>query len=248
MKKILLIVGMCFALVSVVFGQGNDKLPPAKEIVENYFEAIGGKEKLKEAKTWILSGNMLMNKTLAPLKIYLKQKKARVEISSFGQQMIVATNGKTAWEVNPYRRDKLIVKKGNDQENELHFQKLVFPAQLIKTSVYSRLKVSQTVFDGKAAYKLAYNASGMIFNSEAYIFDKSSHLLLQHNVKGMTINLKNYQAHSNGMKIPQSIKPEATKAQQAMLPMVFNKVQVGVAIADQIFEVPKVDPPSQNDA
>ncbi|HAS44197.1 MAG TPA: hypothetical protein DCS93_27205 [Microscillaceae bacterium] len=250
-KKRTLVYGLLLLGPFYTFGQNKGKIPAAQEIVTKYFEAIGGKDKLDRVKDWTFSGKLVMNKTTTPMEIMIKGKKSKVEIESFGQKRVVATNGKVAWEINPYAKNKLIVKDNYKQENNLDFSNLIFPDSLFKTSDFSRFKVRLVKHKGKEAFKLTNAIPDTMPHSEVYIFDKASYLLVYHKVNGLFVDLSNYQLSNIGLKVPQEVVPTAQWKNALVLPFArpfeFDKVKLNSNISDQIFEVPKLDQANQED-
>jgi len=247
MKKLHLTTGILLFVAVASFAQVRT-LPSAQEIITKYFEAIGGKDKLDKVKDWTFSGKLVMNKTTTPVEVFIKGKKSRVEIESFGQKRVVATNGKTAWEIDPYAKNKLTVKEGQNQEKSLDFSNLVFPNSLFKTSDFSRFKVKFVKYKGKDAFKLTNAIPDTMPNSEMYIFDKVSYLLIHHKVNSFFVDLNNYQLTNAGLKVAQEIVPPTAKLKNVvMLPFEFDKVKLNSNISDQIFEVPKLDQTDQED-
>lgn len=76
----------------------------ADEILENYFENVGGKEQLQNMKTRKLSATMAMQGMEFPGIIYeMSPNKQRVEVDVQGQQIVMAYNGEDAWWIMPFQ-------------------------------------------------------------------------------------------------------------------------------------------------
>ncbi|KAA3638891.1 MAG: hypothetical protein DWQ02_04500 [Bacteroidetes bacterium] len=74
-----------------------------EEILNNYFENIGGKDKWANIKSMKIEGTMSMQGMDLPLTVYSKApNKEYVEMSVMDKTIIEAFDGESSWRVNPF--------------------------------------------------------------------------------------------------------------------------------------------------
>ena len=96
MKKMKYILIAILVLPATLLAQSTE------EVAERYLNAIGGKEAIVAFSESKMVGSMSMMGMNIPVTMYVKSPgKVRVESQVMGQSIIQATNGETAWMINP---------------------------------------------------------------------------------------------------------------------------------------------------
>lgn len=208
----------------------------AATVIENYFNAIGGRQKADAVKTLLSTGSMeagapfalkLTNKLMAPNKQY-----AEISAEGMGVLQKIVFNGEAGFQEAQGQKVSFQGEQLAEQINERPiFPELYFSKEGYKLDVEGVEEVS-----GQQAYKLKVTApSG---KSSYRYYAKDSGLLLQTesalSMQGMTINqVANYENYQevNGLKFPfttiQTIGPQKITAKIEEM-----KVNEGVTEAD----------------
>jgi len=96
MKKMKYILIAILVLPATLLAQSTE------EVAERYLNAIGGEEAIVAFSESKMVGSMSMMGMNIPVTMYVKSPgKVRVESQVMGQSIIQATNGETAWMINP---------------------------------------------------------------------------------------------------------------------------------------------------
>jgi outer membrane lipoprotein-sorting protein len=99
LKRFSLLLLAVFSLTAV---QAQDMT--ADEVLDNYFEAIGGKEKIRAMQSRKMIATMNMQGMEFPGVIYeMVPNKQRVEVDVQGQQIVMAYDGEDAWWIMPFQ-------------------------------------------------------------------------------------------------------------------------------------------------
>lgn len=90
------------ALIFVIFSALAVSAQTLDEILQKYYEARGGYEKIKAIKTTKMTGNQMMQGLEIPFTIFQKRPNLlRMEANVQGQTIVQAYDGKTAWMIYP---------------------------------------------------------------------------------------------------------------------------------------------------
>jgi outer membrane lipoprotein-sorting protein len=99
LKRFSLLLLAVFSLTAV---QAQDMT--ADEVLDNYFEAVGGKEKIRAMQSRKMTATMSMQGMEFPGVIYeMAPNKQRVELDVQGQQIVMAYDGEDAWWIMPFQ-------------------------------------------------------------------------------------------------------------------------------------------------
>ena len=99
LKRFSLLLLAVFSLTAV---QAQDMT--ADQVLANYFEAVGGKDKLQAMKARKMTATMSMQGMEFPGVIYeMTPNKQRVEVDVQGQQIVMAYDGEDAWWIMPFQ-------------------------------------------------------------------------------------------------------------------------------------------------
>ncbi|MFH2001993.1 MAG: hypothetical protein ABIK28_20125 [Planctomycetota bacterium] len=90
------------------------------EILARNFETRGGQDKLKEVKSLICNGKMVVNKiNECPLTLWrLYPDKTKMEVNMMGRRLVQAYNGRFLWWINPYAENSKPEKQAKSDEDE----------------------------------------------------------------------------------------------------------------------------------
>lgn len=113
MKKVFSILFIAVMSIGTLAAQDVD------EIVENYLENIGGKDKWASMNTMMIQGKMSMQGMDLDMTIYGKSPNLQyVEINIMGKTIIEAFDGTTSWSVNPFQGGETAQKGTEEQTKE----------------------------------------------------------------------------------------------------------------------------------
>jgi hypothetical protein len=98
MKKTFLLYTALAIFTLPIFSQTAD------EIIDKHLEALGGKEKLLQLNTIIMEGNLSVQGTEIPIKIFQSHNKGlRVEISAMGMTGYIINTPTEGWQYLPFQ-------------------------------------------------------------------------------------------------------------------------------------------------
>lgn len=140
----------------------------ADEIIENYFENIGGKENLEKLSGIKMVGIMKMGAMEIPLNITeTKKGEQLVEIELQGKKMIWnAFDGETAWERNQMTMEA--EKSDNEATENLKKEIKEFPDPFLnyKEKGYTVELIGKETVDGTETFKIKLTKEPLLVNGE----------------------------------------------------------------------------------
>jgi len=248
-RSTLMGIALCALLAPVAVGQTVD------EIIAKNIEAHGGMEKMKSVKTMRMTGKMMMGPGMeAPFSMSAKRPKmSRVEFTFQGMTGIQAYDGKNGWMVMPFMGKKdpeampeeqskmmddqadidgpLVDWKEKGSKVELLGKEQVEGADVWKVKITKKDTTVTTVFiDAESFLEIKTEGKrklrGTEFEGETLFGDYKE-------VDGMMM------AHS--MESGPKGSPQRQK-------MVFDKIEVNLALADSLFLMPAGTKPAETAA
>jgi zinc protease len=249
----LFVVGL---LISPVFAQKPDSsktpdvkpvaspsadLPTAKEVVDRYVKAIGGREAVLKAKTRQQTGTMELSQmglkgTFESFARSDDRSYTRVSLDGVGD-ILDAYDGATAWSSNPMQGSR--VKAGKELEQWKRGSSFTREANLDK--VYGKLTVRGIEKVGeKDAYVVVGSTDGL--PDDILYFDKETGLLVRSD--GIALAPEGQQATTsfyddyrevNGVKTPFKVR---TKTPAFEISMTVMEMKYDVVIDDSKFKRP----------
>lgn len=91
------------------------------EVLENYYEAIGGLKNWEAVRTMILQGTMISQGTAVPVKAtYMRPNKCKVEFKIKDAILVQAHDGEKSWQFNPHGKIKLPQPMSKGRSDYLH--------------------------------------------------------------------------------------------------------------------------------
>lgn len=165
------------AVLAVAFQTPSfaQKAPDVDQIIDNYFEAIGGKENWKELHSMRFSGNSVnMGMTFPTEVISMRPNLQKVTAEFQNMQYVEAYDGTTAWMLNPFSGATEATKKTEEETKEA--AKNNFEDELLdyKSKGHQLSLEGTEEVDGTSTYKLKLTkADGdevlYFFDTEAYV-------------------------------------------------------------------------------
>ncbi len=247
MKKVLSLVA--FLVIAVQGFQAQT----ADEVINKYFESVGGIDKWKSLKSMKMTGNLVMQMGEFGFTIYRKApNKFKIVLDIQGQEIIPqAFDGETAWMINPFAGSSSASKIPEDQ------------VQAVK----DESEFEDPFIDYKSkGYDLSYEGTADVAGAECnvvrlikhkgvegqemssdYYFDKATNLQIMVKQKSaqsmgqeIEIYLSDYQELPNGLLMP--FVMDTQMQGQSVQKLNFTGVTVNEDIADDIFKFPEETP------
>lgn len=169
MKKLLVILAVSTLTFQVTSAQTVD------EILTNYFEAMGGLDKIKEQQSRKMEANMTMGgMSFAAVIIEKEPNKQRVDVDIQGTQLVQAFDGETAWTINPFATGTEPQKMPEQEAQDMIKQQFEDPFIDYKDKGHSVALEGKEEIEGAQCYKLKLTkANGDIeyhfFDAEYYV-------------------------------------------------------------------------------
>jgi outer membrane lipoprotein-sorting protein len=247
MKKLLTLLAFLFIVIQGFQAQTAD------EVINKYFESVGGIDKWKNLKTVKMTGNMVMQMGEFQFTIYRKApNKFKIILNIQGQEIVPqAFDGQTAWMINPFTGGTGPTKVPDDQiqaiKDESEFED---PFINYKSKGYD-LSYAGTADAAGAqcdVIKLIKNkgVEGKEMSSD-YYFDKATGLqmmLKQNGVQSMgqevEIYLSEYQELPNGILMP--FVMDSHMQGKSVQKLNFTAITVDEDIPDDVFKFPEETP------
>ncbi len=232
-----------FFICSLFSSQVFSQTPGVDEIVDNYFENIGGKEAWRSIKSMKIVGEGIQMGMNFPLTVLSKEPNLnKVIVNVQGMEIIDAFDGEVGWSTNPFAGVTEPTKKSDEESAEVAKESFQDDLLDYKEKGHELTFESTEEYEGSEVYKLKLvRADGTeriyFFDTEDFVpialraFPKSGQL------KGQTLDtLTGDYQEVEGVMIPFSMKQ--TVNGQTMLEMVAKSIEVNVPIADSEFSFP----------
>ncbi|MFY7669814.1 outer membrane lipoprotein-sorting protein [Tenacibaculum sp. MEBiC06402] len=206
---------------TLVFSGTTISAQTADEIINNYIENIGGKEKLEQIKGVQMIGNMKMQGMEIPFEMLsTKDGKQLVSIELQGNKMVwSAFDGETSWQRNQMTMEA--EKSDNEATENLKNELEQFPDPFLnyKEKGYTVELIGKETIDGTETFKIKLTKKPVLVNGELvpnithYYFDTENFVPIvtesqvnQGPMKGQTVKstLSDYQ-EVDGIYFPFSI-------------------------------------------
>ena len=217
--------------------------PSVDEIVDTYFENIGGKDAWRGIKSMKIVGQGVQMGMNFPLTVIAKEpnlNKLTVDVQSM--QIIEAFDGEVAWTVNPFGGMTEPSKMSEEETKEA--SKQMFQDALLdyKEKGHALTMEGTEEYEGTEVFKLKLlKADGdeviYFFDSEIMIPVAVRNFMNAGQLKGQSVDTitSDYQ-EVNGVMVPFSMKQAVNG--QTMLEMTATSVELNVPIADSEFSFP----------
>jgi hypothetical protein len=234
---VVLLVGMA-CLCSTTQAQSQ---PTAKEIIEKYVAALGGKEKLASIKSMVMKADMeITGVGKADMSTTQANKKVLAIINLPGMgEMRQGSDGTTAWVVSPFQGAMLLEGRMKDQINTQ--AESLFPALSWLDGYKGKIEsAGEADVDGKACYKLNFTSeSGS--NSTSYFNKESGFVVKTESVvdsPGGEMEITQFSddfKDVDGIMVPHK---QVTEMPQGEMVMTVTEVKLNQDIPEDTFALP----------
>ncbi len=240
-NKILLILAICLTFFfQNVFSQSVD------EVLSKYYEATGGKEKIKAVKSVKYTGySNIMNMDI-PFTQYVKRPdKWLLEIFVQGSKILQCYNGSKGWMVNPMTGSKKATE--TDEETTKQFKENT----LIGGRLYNIDEMGYKVelagkeeLNGKGVYHIKLtdkDGENMDFylDAETYLITKTVKKSKRMGKELITENYFSNYKKLNDMTVAYTMEQKVEGSEFESQTVSIDKIEVNIEIDDKIFEMPK---------
>jgi hypothetical protein len=158
MANLLLLVAILCCSVAFGFGQLGSSLPTAKEVVERYDQALGGRDAIMRHRSCTMKGTLELHRHADAMSLtfvyfamapYLRLE--RVTLPNSGGDVLNGFDGESAWSFDPRSGPEIYL--GNDRESVKRDADFYYPLDEL-----SWFKSMETVriedFEGRPCYRL----------------------------------------------------------------------------------------------
>lgn len=225
----------------------------ADEIIDNYFEVIGGKEAIANVKSTTMTATIkTQGMELPATMVNTADGKMKVSINFQGMEFVQpAFNGETGWQTNMMTMQP---EKMDDEQNAMmKDQAGDFPDALLnyKDKGYTATLEGEETVDGVETYKIKLVKKPLMIdgkeveNASYYFFDKDSGVQIMTRseakvgqMKGMTVEayMSDYQ-EVDGLYFPFSMENKINGQPQASI--VIDKIELNKEVDEAMFAFPK---------
>jgi outer membrane lipoprotein-sorting protein len=220
------------------------------DVLNKYFQSIGGVEKWKTLKTIKMSGTLPTPQGEFPFELCRKApNKYLISLEIMGQKMIPqAFDGETGWTLNPFTGGTAPQKLTDDQvktlKDEAEFED---PFIDYKNKGYQVAYEGESDVDGIKCYVLGMTKSASDNNSAVdrkYYFDKETGLPLLTKEKGeegsqmagqdVDVYFSDYQDAGDGIMLPFTM--DTRVGGQSVMAIKFTSIKLNEEISDDLFK------------
>lgn len=239
MKSTLLLFASVFVFAFTATAQDVS----VDEIIDTYYENIGGKEAWREIKTMRIEGEGIQMGMKFPAIVLAKTpNKTKLTVDIQGMQMIEAFDGATAWATNPFAGQTEPAKKSEEETAEA--AKNAFQDELLdyKEKGHTLTFEGSEEYLGTPVHKLKLvtkkgKTTTYYFDQELSVPIAMAQEMVSGPMKGKVIvtEMSDYQ-EVDGLMVAFSMTQKMDG--QTFLEMVSNKVELNAPITDAEFEFP----------
>lgn len=244
MKQIFL---LCALSLGFFVGHAQEKAEKditVEEILDTYFESIGGQDAWKALTSMRMEAKMAqMGMEFPGVVMQMPPNKQRIEINIQGQEMIQAYDGEIAWWINPFMGAPDAQPMPAEMSEQ--FTKETFEDDFIdyKKKGHTVEYLGQKEVDGMMTYELLLTKKD---GTEEYHYFEPDYMVpimqktivTEGQMKGQAVEtyLSNYE-EVEGLMIPMSIESKVAGATQFSLTV--TKVELNPELDETIFDFPK---------
>jgi outer membrane lipoprotein-sorting protein len=244
MKQIFLLCALSLGFFVGHAQEKADKDITVDEILDTYFENIGGQDAWKELTSMRMEAKMAqMGMEFPGVVMQMPPNKQRIEINIQGQEMIQAYDGETAWWINPFMGSPDAQPMPAEMSEQ--FTKETFEDDFIdyKKKGHTVEYMGQKEVDGMMTYELLLTKKD---GTEEYHYFEPDYMvpimqktiITEGQMKGQAVEtyLSNYE-EVEGLMIPMSIESKVGGATQFSLTV--TKVELNPELDETMFDFPK---------
>ncbi len=247
MKKSLTLVAFLFVVIQVFQAQTAD------DVINKYFESVGGIDKWKSLKSMKMTGNLTMQMGEFQFTIYRKApNKFKIVLNIQGQEIVPqAFDGETAWMINPFAGGNGPTKVPDDQiqavkdESEFEDPFINYKEKGYETSYEGTADVAGTQCNVIKMIKHK-GVEGQEMSSN-YYFDTATNLQIMVKQKSaqsmeqeIEIYMSDYQEIPDGLLMP--FVMDTQMQGQSVQKLTFTAITVNEEMPDELFKFPEEAP------
>jgi len=218
----------------------------ADEILDQYFESIGGVEAWTSINSMTMEGTSSMQGMEFPLKVYSKRPNMeKIEINAQGMQIVQSFDGETAWSINPFAGSTEPAKSGAEETAEA--AKRTFEDDFInyQDKGHTVELLGKEEIEGTETFKIKLTKK--TGDEEIYFFDTENYVPIMMRsfaamgpMKGQSVEtfLSDYEEH-DGLMIPMSMEQKV--GGQTMMQGTMTSVVLNGDIPDEVFAFPAAE-------
>jgi len=236
--RVFIIVLVTFLFTGKSYGQ------TAGEVMDKYFSAIGGKEKISQIKSFYTEGKMeMMGMEVKSKTTVLNGKGWRQDIDMMGQNQITSLNEKTGWLSLPMQGSAAPTDMPADIYDKAKSKMIVGDPLVNYQANGNKVELAGNEAIGSInAIKLKMVKPDNTFDT--YYFDPASFLLIRsvqkENMRGqeveMTVNYSNYKDAGKGYMYPFTTETDMGNGMKVVVTIVV--AEVDKAVDPAIFNKP----------
>ena len=241
MKKITHFFGtLLFALFIVSTTQAQDA--SLDNILEKYYEKIGGVEKWKKIENIKMIGNSTAMGMTSPITMYtMTPNLSKREMNIMGKEMVIAFDGTDAWMINPFDGSEGAKKQGEEASKQSAKQK--FEDELIdyKEKGHQLELSGEEELNGINTYKVKMNKKDgdvlfYYFDAENYVPVMLKTLITTGQAKGevLEIHMRDYK-EVDGLYFSHTMEQKI--GEKSLFSFTADKVEFNVKDIDAAFFV-----------
>jgi len=213
------------------------------EIVDTYFENIGGKDAWREIKSMKFSGEGVQMGMKFPVTMLNKEPNlTRLDVSIQGMTLTEAYDGEVAWGTNPFAGQTEPQKKTDEESAEAGKENFQDDLLDYKEKGSSLTMEGTEEYEGSEVYKLKLTRDDgeeriYFFDTELYIPIAMRMTVNSGPMKGQVIDAVSSDFQEvDGVMIPFSFIQKV--GGQTMLEFIANEVEINVPLTDEEFAFP----------
>lgn len=212
----------------------EEKEAKAAEVIKKYVSALGGKNQLNEIHSLTIKGQGKGGSydMMLPMTVYVKNPdKNKVEISIMNQKIVMATDGRISWGLNPFTGNGQPQQVPNFYEEMVNHVFFTMGKNLIdyQEKGFRAEYVGKTNFQGKKAHRIKLISD---LAEDDYYIDAENYYLLMAKVDYS----KNY--FDNYKRVGNIFFPHSIESGKQNFKMEVDQVILNDSIADNEFSMP----------
>lgn len=219
------------------------------QILAKHYTAMGGLDKIKAVNSLSMTSKMVMGggQMEAPLSVKMKRPHMmRSDVTLQGKVFVRATDGTTAWQINPFAGGDEPQKLSGAEADQLNDGADIDGVLVdFKSRGIAVELVGKEDVEGSPAYKLKVTRNGG--RIETNWLDASTFLAIKNSTKitqmGQEMEVESFPGNYkkvDGVMMPYSLDQKVNG--RSMLQMTVEKVETNLALDDSLFKMPAPAP------
>lgn len=219
------------------------------QVLEKHYAGMGGLDKIKAVNSMSMTAKMVMGggQMEAPMTMKMKRPHMmRSDITLQGKSFVRATDGTTAWQINPFAGGDEPQKLSGTEADQLNDNADLDGALVdYKSRGIAIELIGKEDVEGSPTYKLKVTRKGG--RLETYWLDAATFLTVKSSTKvtqmGQELDVESFPGSYkkvDGVMMPFSLDQKVNG--RSMVQMTIEKVEPNVALEDSLFKMPAPAP------